>query len=79
MSPHQIVSVLISSGWNNPDQIAFGVLEPRRLASTGHPGNAVFGPRLRRVVLLELHAATPHLFDGGAHVGHMDDGLRELP
>jgi hypothetical protein len=44
-----------------------------------HPGNAVLGLRLRRVVLLELHAAAPRLFDGNAHVGHMDDGLRELP
>jgi hypothetical protein len=31
------------------------------------------------VVLLELHAAAPHLFDGYAHVGHMEDGLGELP
>jgi len=42
-------------------------------------GNAVLGPRLWRVVLFELHAATSHLFDGSAHVGHMDDRLRELP
>jgi hypothetical protein len=25
------------------------------------------------------NAATPQLFDGGAHVSQMDDGLREFP
>ena len=52
-----------SSAWNKADQVALRVLEPRRLAATRHPGNAVLGPCLRRVVLLELHAATPHLLD----------------
>ena len=68
-----------SSGWNKADQVAFRVLEPRRLTSTRHPGNAVLGPRLRRVVLLEHHTTAPHLVNRSAHVSHMDDRLRELP
>ena len=64
---------------NDADQVAFRVLEPSSLASTRHPSDAALGSRLWGVVLLELDAATPHLLDRSAHVGHLDDGLREFP
>ena len=62
---------LLGAGGHEADQVAFRVLEPCRLAAARHLGNAVLGSRFWRVVLLELHAATPHLLDGSAHVGHM--------
>jgi len=50
----------------------------RSFQSNGSLASTARGRSLH-VVLLELQAATPHLFDGSAHVGHLDDGLRELP
>jgi hypothetical protein len=41
--------------------------------------HASLGSRFRGLVLLELAAATSHLFDGSAHVGDLSDDLRELP
>ena len=69
---------LAGQGANDADQVAFRVLEPRPLASIGRPSNAFLCPRLRGVVLLELNAATPHLFDGSAHFADLNHGLREL-
>ena len=63
---------LAGQGANDAYQVAFRVLEPRPLASIRRPSNAFLGPRLRGVVLLELNAATPHLFDGSAHFGDLN-------
>ncbi len=64
---------------NDAEQVAFRVFKPRPLASIRRSSNAVLRPRLGGVVVLELHAATPHLFDGSARFGDLDDGLREFP
>ena len=69
---------LAGQGANYANPVTFRVLEPRPLASIRRASYAVLCPRLRGVVLLELHATTPHLFDGSPHFGDLDDGLREL-
>jgi hypothetical protein len=66
-------------GGNDANQVAFRVFEPSPFASTRHPSDAAFGPRLWGVVLLGLHAGTPYLVDGSAVVGYLEHGLRELP
>ena len=50
----------------------------RPVAPIRRPCNAVLRVRLRGVVLLEPHAATPQLFDDGAHVGDLKNGLHVL-
>jgi hypothetical protein len=67
-----------SSGWNNADQVAFRVLEPRRLASPGIAATP-FPVRVSGVSYSSNPTPRPLISSTAARVGHVDDGLRELP
>jgi hypothetical protein len=65
-------------GWNNADQVAFRVLDH---AASPPPGIAAtpFSVRVSGVSYSSNSTPRPLISSTAARVGHVDDGLRELP